>query len=150
MFEYRGLRLRGLRGEPLDDAANERLQALEDRLQQQLGGGATASVRRFRRFDCPLPAWVGVRDGRHVSTWAVELDDISAGGAQVRAVGPRRSFAPGDACWLVVDLDDDLDHPVMVFRARVVWSLDGRMGLVFSGAASCGIDAVELIRADLG
>ena len=41
---------------------------------------------------------------------------------------------------------------VDVFRARVVWSLpeDGRMGLVFSGAASAGIDAVELIRADLG
>lgn len=152
VFEYRGLRLRGLRGEPLDDGSNVRLQWLENRLQQQLGGGGAASVRRFKRFDCPLPAWIGMKEGRHVSTWAVELEDISAGGAQVRVAGQRTTFAPGDACWLVVDLDDDAEQPVVVFRARVVWSLpeDGRMGLVFSGAASAGIDAVELIRADLG
>ena len=152
VFEYRGLRLRGLRGEPLDEDCNARLQRLENRLQQQLGGGGAASVRRFKRFDCPLPAWIGAKEGRHVSTWAVELEDISAGGAQVRVAGQGTTFAPGDACWLVVDLDDDAEQPVVVFRARVVWSLpeDGRMGLVFSGAASAGIDAVELIRADLG
>ncbi len=152
VFEYRGLRFRGLRGESLDETASERLRALENQLQQQLIGESTAAVRRFRRFDCPLPAWVGIREGRHVSTWAVELEDISAGGAQVRSAGQRTTFAPGDACWLVVDLDDHPDQPVVVFRARVVWSLpeDGRMGLVFSGAATCGIDAVELIRADLG
>jgi FHA domain/PilZ domain len=152
VFEYRELRLRGLRGEPLDEAASARLQLLEGKLQQQLAGAPVAAVRRFRRFDCPLPAWIGHREGRHVSTWAVELEDVSAGGAQVRCSGQPTTFAPGDACWLVVDLDDDPDQPVVVFRARVVWSLpaDGRMGLVFSGAASCGIDAVELIRADVG
>ncbi|MBC8073375.1 MAG: PilZ domain-containing protein, partial [Deltaproteobacteria bacterium] len=152
VFAYRELRLRGLRGESLDPEASAQLQTLEDRLQQQLSGQPLAAVRRFRRFDCPLPAWIGHREGRHVSTWAVDLEDISAGGAQVRCSGQPTTFAPGDSCWLVVDLDDDPQHPVVVFRARVVWSLpaDGRMGLVFSGAASCGIDAVELIRADLG
>ena len=92
--------------------------------------------------------WLGTLSGRAVSTLAVELKDVGAGGAQVSC--PERSFQVGDPCWLVVDLDSEDEGPLVVFRARVAWNAPtvSRMGLAFSGAARSGLDALELIRRD--
>ncbi len=98
---------------------------------------------------CTPPSTVARFDGRRVSTAAVALEDISAGGAQVRAVD---ALTLVESCWLIVDLETTDEHPVVVFRARVVWSLpeDQRVGLVFSGSVASGLDGVALVRADAG
>lgn len=151
VFEYRELRLRMLRGESMGFDLEERLRVLEQRLQLGfVGNDPLVGTRRFRRFHCPLPAWIGRRasaTGR-VSTSVVELEDLGAGGAQVVARGTAPSV--GEPCWLAIDLQTGDDTSVLVFRARVVWRLaeTDRVGLVFSGAGSCGVDPVELIMSD--
>ncbi|MBK8719418.1 MAG: FHA domain-containing protein [Deltaproteobacteria bacterium] len=150
VYDYRWLRLQQLRGELLDHVELARLDELEGQLQlgatpSEEGGG----LRRYRRFGCAVPAWIARFDGRRVSTAAVALEDISAGGAQVRAVD---ALTLVESCWLIVDLETTDEHPVVVFRARVVWSLpeDQRVGVVFSGSVASGLDGVALVRADAG
>ncbi len=151
VFEYRELRLRVLRGEPIGADLDARLRALDQRLQlSSVGNDPLVGTRRFRRFQCPLPAWLGRRtpgSGR-VTTSVVELEDLGAGGAQVIARGSEASV--GESCWLAIDLETGDAVSVLVFRARVVWRLaeTNRVGLVFSGAGSCGTDPLELIAAD--
>jgi hypothetical protein len=149
VFDYRMLRMRSVRGEMLPEDAVERLRALDERMHRHsVTQRALDHLRRYHRFACEVPGWLGSLSGRAVSTLAVDLKDVGAGGAQVRC--PEGRFQVGDPCWLVVDLETDDHDPLVVFRARVAWSTAGasRMGLAFSGAARRGPDALELIRAD--
>ena len=105
--------------------------------------------RRHRRFACALQAWLARPDGTRVTTSPVDVLDLSAGGAQVSW---RGDALPIDGpLWLVADLEHDDDAPIVVFPARVAWSRpDHRSaGLEFVGAPRRGIDAHELVRADL-
>lgn len=106
--------------------------------------------RRHRRFACALQAWLARADGTRVATAPVDVLDLSAGGAQVSWRGDAMTMDGPQ--WLVVDLEhDDDDAPIVVFSARVAWSRpEGRTaGLEFVGNARRGIDAHELVRADL-
>lgn len=149
IFDYRTLRMRAVRGEALPHAAVERLRELDERMHRHsVTQRALDHLRRYHRFACEVPAWIGSLSGRAVSTMAIELKDVGAGGAQVTCADRR--FQVGDPCWLVVDLETEDQSPLVVFRARIAWSDSSaaRMGLAFSGAAKSGIDAVELIRTD--
>lgn len=149
VFDYRLLRLQQLRHEILDHDELSRLDELENQLEHRTGRGHADLSRRYKRFGCAVPAWIAVYDGRRISTASIALEDISAGGAQLSATD---LLAPGDACWLVVDLENEDPDPVVVFGARVVWSTpaDHRMGLVFSGNVQSGIDGVGLVRSEVG
>lgn len=149
VFDYRFLRLQQLRHEILDHDELSRLDELENQLEHRTGRGHADLSRRYKRFGCAVPAWIAVYDGRRISTASIALEDISAGGAQLSATD---LLAPGDACWLVVDLENEDPDPVVVFGARVVWSTpaDHRMGLVFSGNVQSGVDGVGLIRGEVG
>jgi hypothetical protein len=151
VFEYRTLRMRAVRGESLPSPSVERLRDLDQRMHRHsVTQRALDHLRRYHRFRCDVPGWLGSLSGKAVSTLAVELEDIGAGGAQVSC--PERRFQCGDTCWLVVDLDNENESegPLVVFRARVAWSSPSaaRMGLAFCGAAKSGLDALELIRTD--
>jgi hypothetical protein len=149
VFEYRTLRMRAVRGEPLPPPSVERLRDLDERMHRHsITQRALDHLRRYHRFGCEVPGWLGSLSGKSVSTLGVELKDIGAGGAQVSC--PERRFQVGDPCWLVVDLEDENEGPLVVFRARVAWSSPSasRMGLAFSGAAKSGLDALEMIRSD--
>lgn len=149
IFEYRTLRVRAVRGEALPPAAVERLRELDERMHRHsVTQRALDHLRRYHRFSCDVSGWIGSLSGRSVSTMAIELKDVGAGGAQVTCADRR--FQVGDPCWLVVDLETEDQSPLVVFRARIAWSDSSaaRMGLAFSGAAKSGLDAVELIRAD--
>ncbi|MFO0634855.1 MAG: PilZ domain-containing protein [Nannocystaceae bacterium] len=150
VFDYRWLRLQQLRGEMLDHVELARMDELENQLQHGLSATATdGGHRRYRRFGCAVPGWIARFDGRRIGTVPIALEDISAGGAQVRMTD---TLPTAENCWLVVDLENDAEDPVVVFGARVVWSLPGdhRLGLVFSGSVRSGIDGMELVRADAG
>ncbi|MBX7084603.1 MAG: PilZ domain-containing protein, partial [Nannocystaceae bacterium] len=150
VFDYRWLRLQQLRGEMLDHVELARMDELENHLQHGLSATATdGGHRRYRRFGCAVPGWIARFDGRRIGTVPIALEDISAGGAQVRMTD---TLPTAENCWLVVDLENEADDPVVVFGARVVWSLPGdhRLGLVFSGSVRSGIDGMELVRADAG
>ncbi len=149
VFHYRTLRMQAVRGEPLARESADRLRELDERMHRHsVTQRALEHLRRYHRFACDVPAWLGSLSGRAVSTLAVELKDVGAGGAQVSC--PERRFQVGDPCWLVVDLEREDEGPLVVFRARVAWNAptQARMGLAFSGAARCGMDALELIRRD--
>lgn len=150
VFHYRTLRMRAVRGEPLPRESADRLRELDERMHRHsVTQRALDHLRRYHRFACDVPAWLGSLSGRSVSTLAVELKDVGAGGAQVSC--PERRFQVGDPCWLVVDLEHEDEGPLVVFRARVAWNAPQqlRMGLAFSGAAHCGADVHELIRRDV-
>jgi pSer/pThr/pTyr-binding forkhead associated (FHA) protein len=106
--------------------------------------------RRHRRFACETQAWLARADGTRIATSPVDVIDLSAGGAQVSWRG--EGVAMDGEQWLVVDLDVDDDEPIVVMRAKVAWSRpDVRAaGLEFVGGARRGLDAHELVRADLG
>lgn len=149
VFDYRWLRLQQLRHEILDHDELSRLDELENQLEHRTGRGHADLSRRYKRFGCAVPAWIAVYDGRRITTASIALEDISAGGAQLSATD---LLAPGEACWLVVDLENEDPDPVVVFGARVVWSTpaDHRMGLVFSGNVQSGVDGVGLVRSEVG
>jgi len=149
VFEYRTLRMEAMRGAKLEDDALRKLRTLEERMHRHsVAERALDHLRRYHRFACDVPGWLGRRSGGAVSTMAIELEDIGAGGARVSC--PERRFQVGDPCWLVVDLETDDETPLVVFRARVAWSSPegARMGLAFAGAARSGTDALEMIRAE--
>jgi hypothetical protein len=149
VFDFRWLRLQQLRHEILDHDELSRLDELENQLEHRTGRGHADLSRRYKRFGCAVPAWIAMYDGRRISTASIALEDISAGGAQLSATD---LLAPGEACWLVVDLENEDPDPVVVFGARVVWSTpaDHRMGLVFSGNVHSGVDGVGLVRSEVG
>lgn len=150
VFDYRYLRLAQLAHEILDHDELTRLEELQQQLEHALGDrDDVSSQRRYRRFGCAVPASLVHHDGRRLSTTAVALEDLSAGGAQACITDV---LVTGQACWLVVDLEDERPNPVVVFGARVVWSLpdDHRVGLVFSGGVRAGVDAMALVRAEAG
>lgn len=150
VFDYRHLRLAQLAHEILDHDELARLDDLQHQLEHGLGEHDDPnSQRRFRRFGCAVPALLVHHDGRRLSGTPIALEDISAGGAQACITDV---LAAGLPCWLAVDLEDDRPNPVVVFGARVVWSLpdDHRVGLVFSGGVRAGVDAMTLVRAEAG
>ncbi|HET6583091.1 MAG TPA: FHA domain-containing protein, partial [Nannocystaceae bacterium] len=103
IFDYRSLRMRAVRGEALPVDAVERLRELDERMHRHSATQrALDQLRRYHRFACDVPAWIGSVAGRSVSTLAIELKDVGAGGAQVTCA--ERRFQVGDPCWLVVDL----------------------------------------------
>ena len=149
VFEYRLLRLAQLGHEVLDHDELVRVHELEQQLEHGGGAGDPDSTRRYRRFGCAVPARLVRFDGRRIITASIALEDISAAGGHVRVTD---MLDPGEACWLVVDLEDETAKPVVVFGARVVWATpsEDRLGLVFAGGVRSGVDGLALIRAELG
>lgn len=103
--------------------------------------------RRYPRFACPIQAWVARHEGSRLATAPVDLGDLGVGGARFswRAEAPKLGTAP----WLIVDLDNEDDAPLIVLPARVAWVAHDRpaAGLEFVGAGARGLDALELIDA---
>ena len=147
ILEYRELRTRALRGETVDSL---RYNALEDQLQQHpLGIDDEASMRRYTRFVCSIPAQLTHRVLGSVRTVSVEVEDLSAGGA--RLTFGEYSIDPGEIVWLAFDLSQAdrqgtivPEADTVVFKARVVWSRthDAQLGLIFAGAPRYDEDVV--------
>jgi len=154
VFDYRWLRLQQLHHEILDHDELARLEELEREFRRDAGGRGSGgrdegeASRRTVRFESPVPAWLVRLHGRNFTTASIALEGIGAGGAQLRATD-----MPGadERCWLVVDLEDGHADPVVVFGARVVWSLpeDHELGVVFSGSLHAGVDGLALVRAEV-
>lgn len=147
ILEYRELRLRSLRGAPIDTS---RYDVLERRLQQHpLGIDDEAAMRRYTRLRCSIPAQLTHHEHGSASTVAVEVADISAGGARVTF--GEYSIRTGAIVWLAFDLTQAEregtlvpDADTVVFKARVVWTRahDAQVGLIFAGAPQYGEDVV--------
>jgi len=151
VFEFRWLRLAQLHQQILD---HDELAQL-DEVERITGGDRTNArddaglVRHARRLACAVPACLVRFDGQQLYAVAVAVEAIGPTGAQLRVTDMPR---PDERCWLVVDLEDEHSHPVIVFGARVVWALPSEhdLGLVFAGGVSSGSDAMALVRADAG
>jgi hypothetical protein len=131
VMDYRALRIRSLRQEPLSDAEIRRFGALQGALHEpaQLHGD---SRRKFYRFRCGFPA--RLRYGEHFGdrTARVTVVDFSAGGAGVQM--PGLALEIGELAWLVIDLVVGSRPKTIVLTGRIVSCDAGVFGLLFAGA----------------
>lgn len=118
VIEYRTTRRRLLGGTSLTPPEQLRLTALEDRLR------ALGQQRQFRRFQCRHPA----RLHTAAACLAVELVDVSAGGAKLIGVPP---LVEGDDVELVIE---SAGVPTVGMPSRVIWVRPGAAGIMFAGA----------------
>ncbi|MBX7079617.1 MAG: FHA domain-containing protein [Nannocystaceae bacterium] len=133
ILDYRALRLRSLRGDPMSEADVRRFGALQGALHQPPGDPDPAAAgRRFCRFRCGFPARLRYGDHFGDRTARVTVYDLGAGGAAVTAQIP--DLAVGNLAWLVIDLVVGKRPRTIVFTSRVVSSDGGRLGLLFAGA----------------
>lgn len=138
VLQYRDFRLRTLQGGRLTAVERRRYDHLDRYLQRvDPGGSVAAAKRRFARFSCELPAELTYAHVRGMSTIAVAVYDLGAGGAKLD-VGSTE-LTVGDFAWLSIDLADVPDVPVpsartVVFKSRIVWVETAQLGLAFAGA----------------
>lgn len=133
------------------------IHALRSRIDPATAAGATDPLlrpdrqpgrRHHPRYPCTIQGWLARRDGGRISTVPVDLCDVGAGGAKVTW---RAQGLDVDAVrWLVLDLDEDDEAPIVVFAATIAWSRPDQRaaGLQFHGPGAAGLDAHELIAAD--
>jgi hypothetical protein len=144
VLAYRHLRLRSLRGDPLDARERARFATLERRLEHEPEhGDELALQRRFHRFACSLPLSIGVDPSMRGGSHPGRMLDLSAGGAQIRIQGAP--VEAGDTVWLAMVLPG-LSRMLpqagasegVVLESRVIWcSPSGdRIGVIFAGEAA--------------
>ena len=134
ILEYRELRSKMLQRACTGGREFGRLATLESRLRQpEDATGEGAHLRHYYRFDCRFPATFGLHDGlgRH----GVMVEDISAGGVKIRL---GWDVDPGTATWLQTEIETDGERTRVMFPARVAWSRNGEIGLMFAGAPVYG------------
>ena len=132
ILEYRALRVRSLRGDPLTDDEIRRYGLLQAGLHQRTDDpDPNGTARKFYRFRCAFPA--RLRHGAHFGdlTTRVTVVDLGAGGACVQAGVP---LVLGELAWLVVDLVVGTRPRTIVLTGRIVTSDSDRFGLLFAGA----------------
>lgn len=132
VMEYRALRIRSLRQDPLTDAEIRRFGALQGALHQPGATSSGDSRRKFYRFRCGFPA--RLRYGEHFGdrTARVTVVDFSAGGAGVQ--GTELALEIGELAWLVIDLVVGSRPKTIVLTGRVVSCDASVYGLLFAGA----------------
>lgn len=132
VMEYRALRIRSLRQEPLTDAEIRRFGTLQGALHQPGTNTSGDSRRKFYRFRCGFPA--RLRHGEHFGdrTARVTVVDFSAGGAGVQTTG--LTLQTGELAWLVIDLVVGSRPKTIVLTGRIVSCEASVYGLLFAGA----------------
>lgn len=144
VLAYRHLRLRSLRGDPLDVRDRSKFATLERRLEHDPEPGEELALkRRFHRFACNLPLDIASDPDASTRCRAGRMLDLSAGGAQVRIDGAP--VDAGDTVWLSILLPDlaevaphARDARRVILESRVIWrSPNGdRIGVIFAGEAA--------------
>ena len=133
ILDYRALRIRSLRQDPLEEAEIRRFGALQGALHQPpTPTDAEHAQRKFYRFRCGFPA--RLRHGEHLGdrTARVTVVDLGAGGAAVQA--PNLALTIGELAWLVIDLVVGKRPRTIVLTGRIVSANDTTYGLLFAGA----------------
>ncbi len=133
ILDYRGLRIRSLRQDPLEESEIRRFGALQGALHQPLvPGDSEQAQRKFYRFRCGFPA--RLRHGEHLGdrTARVTVVDLGAGGAAVQA--PNLALTLGELAWLVIDLVVGKRPRTIVLTGRIVSAKGETYGLLFAGA----------------
>lgn len=90
-----------------------------------------ASLRRFVRFRCRVPARLRWLEGNVEQIAAVELEDLSVGGARV--TWHDHPLHEGVVTWLVIDTVIGARTRTLVFPTRVAWATPTEVGLQFAG-----------------
>jgi hypothetical protein len=133
ILEFRALRLRSLRGEPMAESVVHRFEQLQRRLGPRTDDpNPWAKVRKFHRFRCNFPARLRYGSQHGDRTVPVLVADLGAGGVCV--TWPDHGRVVGELAWLVIDLVAAGRPRTIVLTARVANAERGHCGLLFAGA----------------
>lgn len=127
VVEYRRLRTRIDRDDPVESAAVRAFERLGQRL-RIAPAEAAGSRRIFLRFQCELPAALRFEDGSERSATVL---DMGVDGAKLRVVG--HEIEHDSIVWLAIHLVSYGRPETMVFTSRVVWTCRDHVGLGFAG-----------------
>ncbi len=132
ILTFRDLQLRVTRHETVSPVELDVLQRFSRGFRQPPDDPSPfASLRRFVRFRCRLPARIRWIQGAEQMTATVDIHDLSVGGALV--MWRDHPLFEGVVAWLVIDMVH-ADRPrTVVFPTRVAWALPNEIGLQFAG-----------------
>jgi hypothetical protein len=133
IIEYRDLRIRNDRGDPLEAAERRTFEQLRGRLHagepESAATGTAPRRRQFERFQCNFPAKLRFAVGEELSAAVL---DIGVDGSRLRVYDHQIEH---DAIvWLAIHLVSRGRARTVVFTGRVAWTCRNHVGLGFAGA----------------
>ncbi|MEM9459254.1 MAG: FHA domain-containing protein [Myxococcota bacterium] len=129
---FRDLQLRVTRRDSISKDELEVLQGFTKSFRQPSDDPSPyASLRRFVRFRCRVPARLRWLEGNAEQIAAVDLEDLSVGGARV--TWHDHPLHEGVVTWLVIDTMIGARTRTLVFPTRVAWATPTEVGLQFAG-----------------
>lgn len=138
IVEYRELRVRIDRGDPIAADQRQAFEALGHRLRaapaEPAPAGATPSGtpyvhREFERFQCNFPAKLRFATGDEL---AAAVLDLGVDGTRLRVYGHQ--IEHDSIAWLAIHLVSRGRAHTVVFTGRVAWTCRDHLGLGFAGA----------------
>jgi hypothetical protein len=134
ILRYRELRAQALGGTSLTADELSALTSLEAALRQPPNRAEGVRERRFfRRYLCSFTAKLEYPVGKHRLAFDVTVEDVGAGGTRLH-VGHH--VDPGQPVTLVIEVSEGDSSTKLFFPARVAWSNDESMGIMFAGSPS--------------